>query len=428
MAASTTTFSTTITSTSTTTVTVTTTTTIASTSITPSTSLALSTSLAPNNESTLGNPASNVTYTAGNSTSPARNSTCIDCNPISVRGTIGISIGSTIIGILLAACGLLVLMRYRSRWSSGTQHAQHGRVSTNAYNAMKENPNEPYPTTGTTMSIESYLPVRADDSAIKNSLQALNALIEQHVENHYHHEVRPHIPHSLESTLAACGYGGDFSISTQEFMTILLDPKSRLAGIHQIIALVIIEHVHWRSAPETSLLPGQITSFINTLPPIQKQSGCAEAFDQVFTRWRHLSAFLIEPVRTNRDAPKVDSSTLAGAISRDVALINSALQPFLKPGEVAQREQKANLGAIILEGAKIGLLLFSQPTIWRFGWSSAERKNTNHGDKNAKKETYGTASGSAGSRLLVVFPSLEDLGSNGRSRRRKILEVTTVLI
>lgn len=46
--------------------------------------------------------------------------------------------------------------------------------------------------------------------------------------------------------------------------------------------------------------------------------------------------------------------------------LNTFLQYFVKPGQESQRQQYDHLQAVILECAKLGHVLFSHPSDWRF--------------------------------------------------------------
>lgn len=136
-------------------------------------------------------------------------------------------------------------------------------------------------------------------------------------------------------------------------------------------------------------------------------------FDKAFTKWRHLSAFLLEPMRSSREAPKANEQELQGAISRNIALINGVLKPFIKPGLESQRYQEDNLSAIIFEGAQLGLLLFSQSSVWVFGWKSPSREEV----EKIRPVVTTTRKG----KVLVVFPSLgERTERHGRQRLREV--------
>jgi len=127
-------------------------------------------------------------------------------------------------------------------------------------------------------------------------------------------------------------------------------------------------------------------------------------FNRAFTKWRQLCAFLLEPVRSNREAPKANERELRNAIDQNVRLINSVLGPFVKPGTESARSQENNLRAILFEGAQLGLLLFSQPSIWVPRWTSATGQ-----DFDSEKRGQSHASTTNRNRTLVVFPALGEL-------------------
>jgi len=97
---------------------------------------------------------------------------------------------------------------------------------------------------------------------------------------------------------------------------------------------------------------------------------------------------------------------------RNVKLLNGILQPFIKPGKEAQLAQYDNLASIILEGAHFGTLLFSQPSLWVFGWDG---KNLNRNDRR-------TGAGNGGpNKILVVFPSIGKVVSRGGSEHLRVV-------
>jgi hypothetical protein len=52
----------------------------------------------------------------------------------------------------------------------------------------------------------------------------------------------------------------------------------------------------------------------------------------------------------------------------NVTVLNCVLHRFINPNAESQRYQRENLAGIITEGAIFGMVLFSQPNVWRFGW------------------------------------------------------------
>jgi hypothetical protein len=156
-----------------------------------------------------------------------------------------------------------------------------------------------------------------------------------------------------------------------------------------------------------------------------------KVFERAFTKWRTLSAFLLEPIRSNRQPPKANEQELHHAIGRNVALINSVLKPFLNPGHESQRYQERNLSAIAFQGAQLGLLLFSQQSVWVFDWEPSRIEDAVNGDKPETRVTnaeVGVARKAVG-RTLVIFPAIgETIYRHGSRRIRTVTAAVEIAI
>lgn len=89
-------------------------------------------------------------------------------------------------------------------------------------------------------------------------------------------------------------------------------------------------------------------------------------FTKAFTKWRRLTSFLVSLSST---AHETDPS-LQSAITSNVTLLNCVLHPFINADAESQRYQRENLASIIGEGALFGMVIFSQPNVWLFGWDA----------------------------------------------------------
>jgi hypothetical protein len=306
----------------------------------------------------------------------------------------GIGIGGLLIGALLALLFAFIFMkRSRKHRSSGHRHSSSFDTEKNLTVA---------PIASSTL--DETLLDRADDSQLRKSMQDLSELLDQHVENNYHLEAFEGSQGPLEKMLVEAGYSTEPGES--EIAALLVNPRTRFAAIREVIARILVGNLEVRSRPELSLLPPQIVGFVKSIPPVERLGGADNVFDKAFTKWRHLSAFLIEPSRTSREAPKANEREIQAAIGRNVALINAILKPFINPGLESQRSQENNLRAIILEGAQLGLLLFSQPSVWAFSW---------------KVPIGEESSGNRAGRPFIVFPALgEKIERHGRQRLREV--------
>lgn len=115
------------------------------------------------------------------------------------------------------------------------------------------------------------------------------------------------------------------------------------------------------------------------------------AFDQALTKWRLLSAYLLQTVRSNRDPLLPKESDIQAAISRNMAMIRPILIPFVIPG--AERRQTENLQGLMAEGARFGLLLFQQPASWVVDWDIPKMRDVKGGSRHVAV-------------AIVLFPGL----------------------
>jgi hypothetical protein len=104
---------------------------------------------------------------------------------------------------------------------------------------------------------------------------------------------------------------------------------------------------------------------------------------------------------------------LQSALSLNVERINEVLQLFIKPDPEVQRYQKENLGAIAFKVAELGLILFSQPSTWLFGWTPSHGST----EKNA----------GASRLVLVLFPALSEVVERGpKTQTRPVVDWVAV--
>ncbi|KAF7901003.1 hypothetical protein EAF00_003224 [Botryotinia globosa] len=353
-------------------------------------------------------------------TGPA-NSTATGHHGSSVSGgaIAGIVIGTLIAGALLSSIGLWFYFK-RKRASKTPWSSEHGYSKRNPTTdhgvAISKDPET---------QMQSYvIAERADDSQLRHQMQNLGELIYQHVENHY--TTGPHTGTSQDfaATLRKCGYSERTEPTISTLGSLLGNSSEGQTAIKSLIAWVILRGVELNSGSEYSLLPDEITSFYRSAlkdKQLNKQDGMnflffnrfrqkisclfyrvipklfSAAHENVLSRVRELSTRHISSSRSPEDASKDPS------IARVVNLLNSILQPFLKPS--SKSSQFENLASIIYQGREFGLLLLAQPGTWLFGWqtSTGVESNTNG--------------------QIVVFPTLEEvINKDGKERRRVVCE------
>jgi hypothetical protein len=319
----------------------------------------------------------------------------------------GIGIGCAVAGAVIA----VIIFALFTRSRRGRRN-----ISNNSYEntLQKESGDADYKSTNV-ISMTDIPLERVDDSQIKKSMTDMNELIDQHVLNHYHNQPFHGQQIDLEMAVSNCGLDGVGDLSTGYMASVLMNPRTRSAGIRRLIAYAILEHSQPGADESTSLLPGNIAGVSRTMLRVKRRPGeehgesialsemqkltYLAAFETSFAKWRQLSAFLLE---SDGNAVPADNK-LHSAVSQNVALLNQALEPFINQGGDAHRQQADNLASIILEGADNAMLLFSQPTKWVFGWSA---------DKNAARN------------YLAVFPSVAEEVRNGTRSLKVILSAT----
>ncbi|THV51337.1 hypothetical protein BGAL_0114g00090 [Botrytis galanthina] len=380
------------------------------------------TTASPTTESTTLATSSTPTSSSFPTYTGPSNSTATGHHGSSVSGgaIAGIAIGTFIVGALLSAIGLWFYFRRKraskTPWSSENGYSKRNATTDHGVAISKD------PET----QMQSYvIAERADDSQLRHQMQNLGELIYQHVENHY--TTGPHTGTSQDfaATLRKCGYSERTEPTISTLGSLLGNSSEHHTAIKSLIAWVILRGVELNSGSEYSLLPEEITSFYRSAlkdnKQLNKQYGMdylffntfchripclfhrvfpnlfSAAHENVLSRVRELSTRHASSSRSPEDASKDPS------IARVVNLLNSILQPFIKPS--SKSSQFENLASIVYQGREFGLMLLAQPGNWLFGWKTSAVAESNTKDQ------------------IVVFPSLvEAIIKDGKERRRVVCE------
>ncbi|KAF7956626.1 hypothetical protein EAE96_003960 [Botrytis aclada] len=329
------------------------------------------------------------TYTgAANSTATGHHGSSVSAGAVA-----GIAIATFIVGVVLSSIALCLYFR-RKRTLKTPRSIENGFSKGNA---ITDHDVAVFKDPGTQM--QNYLIAeRADDSQLRHQMENLGELIYQHVENHY--TTGPHAGTSQDftATLGKCGYSERTEPTISKLGSLLANSSERQTAIKSLIAWVILRGVELNSGSQYSLLPDEITSFYRSALKDNKQLNKQDAaYENLLSGVRELSTRHKSSLRSPEDASKDPS------IAKVVNLLNSILQPFIKPS--SKSVQFENLASIIYQGREFGLLLLAQPGTWIFGWQTTAGVESNTRDQ------------------IVVFPSLEEIiNKNGKERRRIVCE------
>lgn len=198
---------------------------------------------------------------------------------ISGGAAAGIGIGGLVLGALLAFLATFLFMK-RSRKQHRSQRHFNSFGTEKATDGAQP---------GSSILDETLLD-RADDSQLRKSMQDLNEMIDQHVENHYHSEaIAGTSQNALEKALSEAGYSTDEDlISVSKIASLLINPRTRFAAIREVIARILVGNLMVNSRPEVCLLPKQIVDFVKYIPPVERLPGAEEGIytqDLILNPW-----------------------------------------------------------------------------------------------------------------------------------------------
>ncbi|CAN8102290.1 unnamed protein product [Discula destructiva] len=137
------------------------------------------------------------------------------------------------------------------------------------------------------------------------------------------------------------------------------NPETRQIALQHIIARVIFGSMSVdtirNSLGKRSLLPASVTVVSIAL-----------------TRWRQLSAFLLNPKRSSRGFLAPDDEFLKPQAREIVTALHGALGAFVL--NETRIRQEAHLLEVVLECAKLGYMIFSQPAEYTYQFASPDEK------------------------------------------------------
>ena len=226
-----------------------------------------SSSSTPTSDSFSSPTPSPTSLIAGNSTTngtlPAHSSS----KGLSNGAVAGVGIGCAVAGAVLALIAFALFARSRKRRPNDISNIVYQKTP-------QAKSSGDFESKSTSVIPLVDIPIEcADDSQIKKSLMDLNELINQHVENHYHNHAFVGQPADLERELSKCGFNKGGSESAAYMTSVLIDPRTRGAGIRKLIAYVILGHSQPNSPESLSLLPGSISGLSRAMLQVRRRPG-----------------------------------------------------------------------------------------------------------------------------------------------------------
>lgn len=102
-------------------------------------------------------------------------------------------------------------------------------------------------------------------------LRALDTLIQQHVENHYHPGPVQGDPRDLAVSLMNLGIGNGGSLAPEAVAQLAWEPNTRHVALQHVISQVLFTSVDASSRSPLSMLPAPLAAFLRSMP--QRESG-----------------------------------------------------------------------------------------------------------------------------------------------------------
>ncbi|KAL0474499.1 hypothetical protein QR685DRAFT_567438 [Neurospora intermedia] len=286
----------------------------------------------------------------------------------------GIAIGCLIAGILL---GIAAAFCFFSRRRQG--HRGHGDVTEVAMTPSKDasyaqvGPGTQKQDDNVMPQLKNFLLDSLSDQELAAELRDRHHLIQQHVENHYHFHPLDATRVNRQSLVAALSQLGLGEASTEgpsaeAIVLFALDPNTRQIALQHVLSTVIFTSIDPSARSPLSMLPPPVAAFLQSIPMDEEHGVRRQVHSQAFTLalhwWRVLSAFLLHPQRSQRTALTPTDAALAPQAAAMAQALNSFLRYFVEYSDTARFQQESHLREVIVECAKFGYLLFSQPSDW----------------------------------------------------------------
>ncbi|PKS07402.1 hypothetical protein jhhlp_006004 [Lomentospora prolificans] len=289
----------------------------------------------------------------------------------------GVAIGVLVLGLLIGAAVAFVILKKRA----SKRHAQPMIAA--ATDGSRSNASKPLPAED--LKLSQFLLDSTPDREITAELAAITNLLETHVDANYHLQPVQANAANLSNILGDLGVGQQGLLSPVDVTSLALNPQTRRLALRHILSEVIFSSADLHGHSPISTLPVSMASFVRSIPPVEVKMGDSEgksnestlrqsktnqlhtkATSLALTKWRTLSAFLLHPVRSDRSPLSPDEVGSAGQIATLAGSLNAFLEPFVNPDPASRAQQTEHLKAVIYEITKLGHVVLSQPSEWRF--------------------------------------------------------------
>ncbi|WQF75881.1 hypothetical protein CDEST_00895 [Colletotrichum destructivum] len=304
---------------------------------------------------------------------------------ISAGSVAGAAIGCLVAGLAIGALVAFFLLRWRLRKNGGRFWRRYEATEPKAFGSLHSGNHG-----NDDVQLSQFLLDAVPDKEIASELQSLGELIHQHVENHYHLRPVQASPQSLAPSLSSLGLGALSELGTEQIAALSIDPKTRQIALQHVISLVVVASIDFNSRSRFSMLPTPVAGFLQSVPPVEPAGGDKNgkliqqsppaitlslgspisATSLALSKWRTLSAFLLQPSRSQRTPLSPVESEVSPKAHNLATALNKFVHHFVPMDQGSRCQQLEHLQAVILEFAKLGYEILSQPGDWHFTYGA----------------------------------------------------------
>ncbi|RSM04632.1 hypothetical protein CDV31_009956 [Fusarium ambrosium] len=228
---------------------------------------------------------------------------------------------------------------------------------------------------GKNMKLENVILQPASDSKIVSDLGRLEDIIRQHVEAVYHSGPVDVEVVTLANTLTNLGISKKSSgFDAETVAGWCLQPGTRRGALQHVISHVLFRSIDWNSPGPLTLLPKPAVDFLHSIRPVREYRDNFDVMSFAWTRWRTLSALFLHPAPNERTPLELSEPDVQDQAEVVAKALDSVLHFFVAPDQESRRKQRDHLHVMIIDAAKLGYVLFSHTSDWRFVYKGESRK------------------------------------------------------
>ncbi|TID02143.1 hypothetical protein CH35J_004107 [Colletotrichum higginsianum] len=284
---------------------------------------------------------------------------------ISAGAVAGAAIGCLGAGLAIGALVAFLLLRWRLRKNGSRFWRRSQATEPKAFGSLHSGNHG-----NNDVQLSQFLLDAVPDKEIASELQSLGELIHQHVENHYHLRPVQASAQSLAPSLSILGLGALSELDTKQIAALSIDPKTRQTALQHVISLVVVASIDFNSRSRFSVLPTPVAGFLQSVPPVEPAGGDKNATSLALSKWRTLSAFLLQPSRSQRTPLAPVESEVSPKAHNLATALNEFVHHFVPMDQASRLQQLEHLQAVILEFTRLGYEILSQPGDWHFTYGA----------------------------------------------------------